>query len=397
MNRTLLSLGLLSLAVAAQAGPFDGPSPHHQLYLDVYNVTDFFDAETGGDVGFADHTQLADTIRPTATVLWDDRFRIELGVIAEKAYGSSPDVDSVHPWIQLLWQPVKPVRVLLGDLDIPHYYLPALFYPNNYFEQNVDPVNLPRISQLKTIPSNYFTQSTTETGAQVLYQKPNEHDDLFFNYEQQDVAAHNEKFALGFVHRNTWWDLLSLDYQAHWLHYGGEFNPHPIETRNDVAQAAGLEVAGHPWAERPMILGVSYSFLYSHLRQEAIDPAQSIASVNGHGHLIQAFMTWKRLKVIYGLWRGNGYYHEGGDPMFVLPLMNMATVRVDILRSQDFNLLLESTNYFIQQNNLGYRHDVKTAIHLQASWEFSIPLLEWNGPTPSPEGAPVPTRWDYGL
>src|ERR1700681_4953383 len=66
------------------------PSDHHRLYLDVYNVTDFFDAETGGKVGFADHTQLADTIRPTATVLWDDRFRIQMGLIAEKAYGSDP-------------------------------------------------------------------------------------------------------------------------------------------------------------------------------------------------------------------------------------------------------------------------------------------------------------------
>src|SRR5437016_4849634 len=57
------------------------PSNHHRLYLDVYNVTDFFDAETGGEVGFADHTVLADTIRPTATVLWDDRFRIQIGLI----------------------------------------------------------------------------------------------------------------------------------------------------------------------------------------------------------------------------------------------------------------------------------------------------------------------------
>ena len=61
------------------------PSDRHRLYLDVYNVTDFFDAETAGDVGFADHTVLADTIRPTATILWDDRFRIQMGLIAEKS------------------------------------------------------------------------------------------------------------------------------------------------------------------------------------------------------------------------------------------------------------------------------------------------------------------------
>src|ERR1700691_3854803 len=93
------------------------PSDHHRLYLDVYNVTDFFDAETGGEVGFADHTVLADTIRPTATVLWDDRFRIQIGLIAEKAYGSNPGFNSVDPWLQLLWQPIKPLSVVFGDLD----------------------------------------------------------------------------------------------------------------------------------------------------------------------------------------------------------------------------------------------------------------------------------------
>src|SRR6266480_2209931 len=148
------------------------PASRHRLYLDVYNVTDFFDAETGGSVGFADHTQLADTLRPTATVLWDDRFRIQIGLIAEKAYGSDPGFNTVDPWLQLLWQPVKSFSMVFGNLDTPHYYYPALFYPMNYFEQNFDPANLPRIPQLKAIPSNYFTQSTNETGAQLILRKP---------------------------------------------------------------------------------------------------------------------------------------------------------------------------------------------------------------------------------
>jgi hypothetical protein len=373
------------------------PSDHHRLFLDVYNVTDFFDAETGGVVGFADHTVLADTLRPTATVLWDDRFRIQMGLIAEKAYGSHPGFDAVDPWLQLLWQPIKPLSVVFGDLDTPHYYLPAIFYPANYFEQNFDPANLPNIPQLKSIPSNYFTQSTNETGAQVILKNPHEYDDLFFNYEMQDVRDHNEKFALGFVHRNRLWQILSFNYQEHWLHYGGQFNPHPIETRNDLAQAAGLSVEGRPFPTNSLTMGGGYTYLFSHLRQEAVSAADEIPSTDGHGHLWQAFARWGRMKVLYGHWRGHSYYHEGGDPMFILPTLSMTTIRWDILLGRDFNLYAETTAYYIGDNSLGYSRYVKAAFHIQASWQFSIPVLEWTSPAASPEGAPVPARWDYGI
>jgi hypothetical protein len=375
----------------------EAPANRHRLYLDVYNVTDFFDSETGGAVGFADHTQLADTIRPTATVLWDDRFRIQVGLIAEKAYGSNPGYDSVDPWLQLLWQPIQPLSVIFGDLDTPHYFLPAIFYPMNYFEQNFDPANLPKIPQLASIPSNYFTQSTNETGAQLILKKPNIYDDFFFNYENQDIPTHNEKFALGFVHRNTFWKWLSLNYQAHWLHYGGENNPHPIETRNDVAQAVGIGIACHPFDTPSFTIGGRYTYLHSHLRQEAGAPADNIPRTNGHGRLLEAIARWGRVKLIYGSYRGDGYYHEGGDPMFILPVVRMGTLRWDILLAQDFNLYLETTEYFIGNNNLGYNHDIKSAIHVQASWQFSIPIMEWTSPAASSEGAPIPARWDYGI
>jgi hypothetical protein len=260
-----------------------------------------------------------------------------------------------------------------------------------------DPLNLPRIPQLKSIPANYFTQSTNETGAQVILKKPDIYDDLFFNYEMQDLPDHNEKFALGFVHRNTFWGWLSLNYQSHWLHYGGQFNPHPIGTRNDVAQAIGPSVEFHPFSYKPLALGGSFTYLYSHLRQDSTDPAFLITSTNGHGNLLQAFARWGRLKLIYGHWRGYGYYHEGGDPMFILPVMRMGTIRWDILLSQDFNLYAETTGYYIGNNDLGYGHYVKAAFHIEASWQFSIPLLEWTSPAASPEGVPVPARWDYGI
>src|ERR1019366_10053931 len=108
---------------------------------------------------------------------------------------------------------------------------------------------------------------------------------------------------------------------------------------------------------------------------EAVEEAMAIPSTDGHGHLLQAFARWGRLKLIYGSWRGHGYYHEGGDPVYVLPVVRTATIRWDILLSQDFNLFFESTSYVIGNNDLGYDHDLKTAFHLQTSWQFSIPAL----------------------
>src|SRR5262249_18530769 len=134
------------------------PSDHHRLFFDVYNVTDIFDSETGHEVGFDDQTILADTIRPTFTILWDERFRIQLGAIAEKIYGDHVGFGQVDPWIQLLWQPIHPLSVILGNLDVPHYYIPALFYP-----------------------TNYFVNENHETGMQLILKKPHWYDDLYFN------------------------------------------------------------------------------------------------------------------------------------------------------------------------------------------------------------------------
>ena len=182
---------------AASSSPWaESPSNHHQLFFDVYNVTDLFDSETGGTAGFTDQTLLADTLRPTATVLWDERFRIQMGVIAEKVYGDSEGFHSVDPWVQLLWKPIRPLSVVIGDLDTPHYFLPALFYPTNYFMQNINVAKLPPLPQTQTVPSNYITQSPVETGAQLILKKPFLYDDFYYNYRELDTTAHNEKFAI---------------------------------------------------------------------------------------------------------------------------------------------------------------------------------------------------------
>lgn len=346
------------------------PSNHHRLFLDVYNVTDFYDFETNDTPGYIDGTWLADTLRPTATLLWDEHFRIQVGVQAQKVYGDRPGFESVDPWVQLLWQPIKPLSIVLGDLSVPHYYHPALF-----------------------IPLNYIRGSSVETGAQMLLRMENWYDDLYFNYRHQDTAEGPEKFDLGFVHKNSI-SILRLTYEAHWVHEGGTLHPHPISTMNDVATLAGVGL--HIPVVGIWSVGANASRLHSHRRQDSLTPAL-IQNTNGHGFLYEGYTRIGRLKVSYEYWRGKEYMHEGGDPWFTLPRLHLWTARWDIILSRDFNLLLRYTAGLAGENDQGVSRFVKSAIHLQASWQFSLPIVEWTTPAAVSEGQPLPTRWDEGV
>lgn len=346
------------------------PGSSHRLYLDIYNVSDYFDLETSNATGLPAGTFLADTVRPTATILWDDRFRIQLGVIALRGYGDDKGFGFVDPWIQLLWQPIKPLTVVLGNLNTPHYYLPALFYPLNYVRLR-----------------------TNETGAQVLVHEKDWYDDLFFDYRQQDTVEHNEKFALGFVHRNEW-QWLRFNYQSHWIHQGGEINPHTDSTINDVANTVGSGI--HiPWGSHA-IVGGDYYHMFSHYRIDSGNPDLNVTR-NGDGNMWELSGRWNRFKLSYAFWRGHNFFHEGGDSLFTLHRVDLLTFRWDILLSRDFNLLLNYTAYFVGNNDQNVSYELKSTIHLQAAWQFSIPLMEWTTPAASPQGQPIPTRWDQGL
>ena len=349
---------------------FAPPGNHHRLYLDVYNVTDYYDFETSSAAGFPDGTFLSDTLRPTFTLLWDERFRIQLGVIALKGYGESKGFGKVDPWIQLLWQPKKPLSVIFGNLDTPHYFLPALFYP-----------------------LNYVRDSPKETGMQVKYDRRNWFDDLYFNYREQDTVDHNEKFDLGFVHHNAW-KILRFNYQSHWVHEGGELHSHAVHTMNDVAMAAGAGL--HYDLTDNWALGWKYAYLHSHYRVDASDPAL-LAHHNGDGTINEIYARWKRIKLIAQSWHGHGYQHQGGDQLFTVDRMHLFSVRWDVLLSRDFSLLAEATGYFVGTNDEGIDKVMKSAIHVQAAWQFSIPIIEWTTPSASPQGQPIPERWDEGI
>ncbi len=357
---------------ASSAAYFTPPGPHHRLFLDLYNITDFYNFETNDTPGYIDGTWLADTLRPTLTVLWNERFRTQIGLVALRGYGDEEGFGSVDPWIQLLWQPVKPVSVLLGNLNTPHYYHPSLF-----------------------MSLNYVRESPVETGAQVLVKTENWYDDIFFNYRLQNTPEHAEKFDIGFVHRNAW-KFLRFHYQAHWIHEGGTLYPHPIATINDAAQLAGLGMQFQP--HRSWIVGAKWSYLSSRrIQDSSLEDSPLALDVQGCARLYEVYTRIRRFKFSYEYWSSSSYSHEGSDPWFTLPKLNLLTGRWDILLGRDFNLFLRYTAGLAGENNQGVSQFVKSAIHLQAAWQFSIPIIEWTTPSAVPQGQPIPARWDEGV
>ena len=83
--------------------------------------------------------------------------------------------------------------------------------------------------------------------------------------------------------------------------------------------------------------------------------------------------------------------------LFVVPRMHLLSARWDLILSRDFSILTEGTGYFVGTNEEGIDKTMKAAIHVQAVWQFSIPIVEWTTPSATPEGQPVPARWDEGI
>ena len=357
-------------AVASTRSWSTAPSGPYRIYLDIYDNADFFDSEPGGTKFFADKTVLSDTLRPVVTVLWE-RFRFQAGVIAQRTFGDSTGVGSVNPWAQILWKPTPALSTVLGNLSIPHEYLPILFYEPNYF-----------------LVENH------ETGLQLLHRQPGWRDDFFFNYHQTETAGRNEKFDLGYVHHNEW-KLFNFNYQAHWQHAGGDNFPHPADTINDSAQAAGVGLKHEVLPA--LILGANFYYLHSHLRVDSDTPGMSMR-VNGNGRYWQAFARWSRLKLVYAHWHGRDFSHADGDEYFKAPNMHQGTIHYDLLLSDDFTLFGELTGYFVGNNSLGITHYVKPTFLIQGAWHFAIPSKGWDiGPTAAASDSAVPSRWDTGL
>jgi hypothetical protein len=354
-----LLASLLPFAASAQAAAAQetgGPSARtfseqRRLFLELANVTQYYNFEFFRIPNYHGRTLLADTLRPTLTVEWDERFHFQAGVIAERLYGNSKGFTKVDPWLQVAWKPAPAWHLRLGNLRTPHRYLAPLFFETNYIEER-----------------------TVETGLQLTLTQPTLQDDLHFNYVRQDTVDHPERFDWGFVHHNDW-RRLHADYQAHWIHEGGQLHPHPINIVNDVAQAAGVGV------DAPLgdwTLGANAYFLLSHERQEA-EVSTDTFQRNGDARYVEGFVGYRQVRFATAYWRSFGFSHREGHPVYSnVGEMTILKLRWDVLRAREFHLFAEYIGYLLGEDALAAGRKVQSEMQVQADWQFSIPILEWS-------------------
>ncbi len=352
--------------------PLTPPGTHTRLLFDFQNTTAFYDYESDGFSRFIDGTWLTDTLKPVLTILWDERFRTQLGVVMRKTYGEREGIGTVDPWVQFLWQPIQPLSIRLGNLETPHAFHEALF-----------------------LPLHYAINSPVETGVQGLFKTENVSDDFYFNYRLEDIPEHNEKFDLGFVHQNAW-KFLRFNYQMHWIHEGGTLQPHPIATVNDIAHLAGAGFQFH--LLRPWMVGAKYSYLSSHRRQDASFPGSPYAQdVNGCARLYEIYTRISRVRLSYQNWHRDDYWHEAGDPWYQLPVLSLVSLQWNLIMSKAIDLNLNYIGGVPGNNGLGIEKKLMSQIRLEAVWRFSIPMMEWNAPGTAAENQAVSPRWDDGV
>jgi len=151
-----------------------------------------------------------------------------------------------------IWQPVKSLSMVLGETWTRRITIcRRFFYPANYFEQNFDRANLPENSAIEGHSRQLFPRNRRTRPAPQLILKKNRMNTttlFFLIINSRTSRSNNEKFALGFVHRNNFLRVALIELSVALAALRGASSiRHPINTRNDVAQAVGLGVSCRPF------------------------------------------------------------------------------------------------------------------------------------------------------
>ena len=324
----------------------------HKLGLGVRNTTEVFDYEFFHVPQYPGRTLLGDIFNPFIEYHFDHFADIEIGAIMERAYGGNSlgrVIDPVKPWLRLTTHPFKPVRLTLGNLAYPHGFYPPIYFETVQFENRL-----------------------SETGIQILYDDPDRpalpHNDFFFNYQRQDTAATPlEKFDFGDVMQGRWGHLRG-DYQAHWIHQGGQLTSRAVSNTNDTVQlfGSGLDFKYG---------GGTLAYLLSHKSTQLGDGAYS--ATNGNAHFAEVYAAWWKFRISYLLWHSFLYQHEEANPIYLKPNAQAFSLRFNSSLRESMRIWLEYVGYNFEGATPGKFLPVESGLHLRASWEFHFPLLEW--------------------
>ncbi len=259
---------------------------------------------------YADNSEFDNEFREGATTLGSfqqiffdvapaHRTTLRFGVFALERAGSHSAVDHALPIVSLHWGNGRH-RFVLGTIDsadrrrplgpdreTPHGLLPPL-----------------------AIETRWFTHPY-EAGAQWFVDTARQQQDVWFDYQVENTPEHREKFDVGAVGRARLAGPLSVGYQFHVVHHGGQqFASGPVS--DSFAVGPGVILQGPVGSFRSVSLE-----LYGLAASDRPDRANPASTVRGKAVFVRSSFETGAWRAHVIAWRGDDFLHEDGDPDYL--------------------------------------------------------------------------------
>jgi hypothetical protein len=261
-------------------------------------------------VFFGDNTEFFGPFRDGETILGasqrlfadieaSDRATLRVGLYLMQQAGSASPVERALPIVSLFLGTLRQ-RFILGTLDTgkrvagigpdattPHGLLPPL-----------------------AVEPRWFTRAY-EAGVQWVTKTRRFEQDSWFDYQKMNTPAHRELFDAGGVGRLRGSSLVSLVYQWHVVHHGGQqSDTGPVS--DSVGYGPGVVVDGRlPGIDNASIEAYT---LFAYDRPDREDPTQTVL---GRALFVRAAARLNLWRAHVIVWRGDDFNHEDGDPNYL--------------------------------------------------------------------------------
>lgn len=236
-------------------------------------------------------------------VVTSRRTRVRAGVFADLRYGSDDFLDPVKPIISFRYETDATLAVL-GTLETVdrHGYLEPL--------------------EVTTLE---FTRPV-EYGAQLIQRHRTWDLDLFIDWQGLNTPTSREHFNQGVLLRGRPASFLTLQYQFHWLHRGGQLFDAGVPVTNNTLSAVG----GRLHRKLPVVGQTTLAGFYVRSKGNIDPSAPSGRPDRGHGTYLRASIAPGGYVEVFGLyWAGRDFHTDEGDPNY-----NSAGVDDDFYRSR---------------------------------------------------------------
>jgi hypothetical protein len=216
--------------------------------------------------------------------------RIHAGVFGDLRYGSTEFLDPVKPLLSFRYETPATLGVL-GTLETVkrHGYLEPL--------------------EVTTLE---FTRPI-EYGAQLIQRRRYWEMDLFLDWQGLNTPSSREVFNYGMVLRGVPASFLSLEFQFHGLHHGGQLFDAGVPVTNNTNSAIGATLK-----HRLGVLGQSSFSAYYLSSRGHIDPAfpDSLPD-RGHGTYLRGSVGPAGYVQVFAIyWMGRDFHTDEGDPNY---------------------------------------------------------------------------------